>query len=116
MTNMDDRYSILDAIAVRDPSKKAYETKAKTFKAGEQATTTKKKLPKKPKRKRTNAQRSGIEEEAPHPDDPFVRYHIPKTTCAKHDIPMWIAEHEEDPAFNVSSLISLLPCYYLAKF
>lgn len=105
MTNLDDRHTTLREISERDPLRSQLQTKkikTTTFKVGEQATTTKKTLPR--RKRKTQTQRHGAEEDLLRIDDPFERYHIPKTRCAMHSIPVLVDENEGDPALNVSVL------------
>ena len=115
MTVLNDRHAALRAISERDPLKigAAPKTKPKPFKVGKQATTKKKKLPRPTRKARSRKlpKRHGVEEdvESSSIGDPYQRYHIPKTTCATHVIPVFVGEHEDDPAFNVSTHI----CAYI---
>ncbi len=104
MTTLNDRYSTLKAIRERDPLRTVRASKVAPFTVGEQDTTTKKKKPRRKARKSTQDSRRerNTDEDGPPLADPYERFHIPKTRCATHDIPVWVGENEGDPAFNVS--------------
>ena len=107
MTRMNDRHSTLRAIRERDPLQETQNAPVvKTFKVGEQATTTKKKLPQISKARPKPDLRN--HDDRPPLSDPYERYHIPKTSCASYNISEWVAENEEDPAFNVRNIINVV--------
>lgn len=107
MTNKDDRNTTLQAIRERDPLRQPRKSNVKIFTAGEQATTTRRKVPKRRKARKGKANSQDVSEEnnksqAPTLEDPYERYRMPKTRCATYNIPVWVAENDGDPAFNVS--------------